>query len=104
MRCGIFGSSAARKDQRYSEPRFPFSRCGYCSMLNYRHLYCFWIVARKGGLARAAERLKMAVQAISAQVRELEKALRHQLLKPAGRGGQEIQTRFFLPKASQQCA
>ena len=28
----------------------------------------------------------MAVQTISAQVRELEKALGHQLLKPAGRG------------------
>jgi len=73
-------------------------------MLNYLHLYCIWIVARKGGLARAAERLDMAVQTIGAQVRELEKALRHQLLKPADRGGQEIQTRFFLPKAPQQCS
>jgi LysR family transcriptional activator of nhaA len=55
-------------------------------MLNYRHLYYFWVVAKEGGLARAAERLDMAVQTISAQVRELEKALGHQLLKPAGRG------------------
>ncbi len=55
-------------------------------MLNYRHLYYFWVVAKEGGLARAAERLDMAVQTISAQVRELEKALGHALLKPAGRG------------------
>lgn len=55
-------------------------------MLNFRHLYYFWVVAKEGGFARAADRLDMAVQTISAQVRELEKALGHQLLKPAGRG------------------
>ena len=55
-------------------------------MLNYRHLYYFWVVTKEGGFARAAERLDMAVQTIGAQVRELEKALGHQLLKPAGRG------------------
>ena len=55
-------------------------------MLNYRHLYYFWVVTKEGGFARAAARLDMAVQTISAQVRELEKALGHQLLKPAGRG------------------
>lgn len=55
-------------------------------MLNYRHLYYFWIVAKEGGFARAAERLDMAVQTISAQVRDLEKALGHQLFKPLGRG------------------
>ncbi|MEN9315985.1 MAG: hypothetical protein RIS35_2378 [Pseudomonadota bacterium] len=55
-------------------------------MLNYRHLYYFWVVTKEGGFARAAERLDMAVQTISAQVKELEKALGHQLLKPAGRG------------------
>lgn len=55
-------------------------------MLNYRHLHYFWVVAKEGGIARAAERLDMAVQTVSAQVRELEQALGHQLLKPAGRG------------------
>ncbi|MDP3226771.1 MAG: LysR family transcriptional regulator [Acidovorax sp.] len=55
-------------------------------MLNYRHLYYFWVVIKEGGFARAAERLDMAVQTISAQVRDLEKQLGHQLLKPAGRG------------------
>ena len=55
-------------------------------MLNYRHLHYFWVVTKEGGFARAAERLDMAVQTISTQVRELEKSLGHQLLKPAGRG------------------
>lgn len=42
-------------------------------MLNYRHLYYFWMVAKEGGFSRAAERLDMAIQTISAQVRELER-------------------------------
>jgi len=53
---------------------------------NYRHLYYFWIVAKEGGMSHAAARLDMAVQTISAQVRELERDLGCQLLKPAGRG------------------
>jgi len=55
-------------------------------MLNYRHLHYFWVVAREGGFVRAAERLGMAVQTVSAQVRELERALDLQLLKTSGRG------------------
>lgn len=54
--------------------------------LNYRHLYYFWVVAKEGGFARAAERLDMAIQTISAQVKALEQDLGHQLLRPAGRG------------------
>lgn len=53
---------------------------------SYRHLYYFWVVAKEGGMARAAERLGMAVQTVSAQVRELERSLGCALLKPAGRG------------------
>ncbi|WP_295524950.1 LysR family transcriptional regulator [uncultured Pseudacidovorax sp.] len=52
---------------------------------NYRHLHYFWTVAREGGFSRAAARLGVAVQTVSAQVRELEKSLGHQLLKPEGR-------------------
>ncbi|WP_298214907.1 LysR family transcriptional regulator [Acidovorax sp.] len=52
---------------------------------NYRHLFYFWVVAKEGGIARAAERLDMAVQTISAQVRELEKALGVALLRTEGR-------------------
>ena len=54
--------------------------------LNYHHLYYFWVVAKEGGMARGAERLGMAVQTVSAQVRALERALGHALFKPAGRG------------------
>ncbi|HEX5806219.1 MAG TPA: LysR family transcriptional regulator [Macromonas sp.] len=53
---------------------------------NYRHLYYFWVVAKEGGMTHAAARLDMAVQTVSAQVRELERDLGCQLLKPAGRG------------------
>jgi LysR family transcriptional activator of nhaA len=53
---------------------------------NYRHLYYFWVVAQEGGIAKGAARLGMAVQTVSAQVRELERALGQQLLRPAGRG------------------
>jgi len=55
-------------------------------VLNYRHLHYFWVVVKEGGFTRAAERLGIAVQTVSAQVRELEKSMGHQLLKPAGRG------------------
>jgi len=55
-------------------------------MLNYRHLHYFWVVAKEGGFVRAAERLGMAVQTVSAQVRELERSMGLQLLKSAGRG------------------
>ncbi len=56
------------------------------SDFNYRHLYYFWVVAKEGGMARAAARLGMAVQTVSTQVRDLERALGAALLKPAGRG------------------
>ncbi len=53
---------------------------------SYRHLYYFWVVAKEGGVSRAAARLDMAVQTVSTQVRELERSLGQALLKPAGRG------------------
>jgi LysR family transcriptional activator of nhaA len=53
---------------------------------SYHHLYYFWVVAREGGMTRAADRLGMAVQTVSTQVRELERALGYALLKPEGRG------------------
>ena len=44
------------------------------------------MVAKEGGISRAAGKLDMAVQTVSAQVRELERSLGCELLKPAGRG------------------
>ena len=55
-------------------------------IFNYKHLYYFWVVAKEGGMVRAAEKLDMTVQTISAQVRTLESDLGYALLKPSGRG------------------
>jgi LysR family transcriptional activator of nhaA len=54
--------------------------------LNYKHLYYFWVTAKEGGMSHAADRLGLAVQTVSAQVRLLEQSLGHALFKPAGRG------------------
>ena len=75
-----------RKNQYLMECYCGFYEVGLCVSLNYRHLHYFWMVAKEGGFARAAERMDVAIQTISAQVRELEKDLGHQLLKPSGRG------------------
>lgn len=80
----MVGTGRGPKNQGYSEHPSGFSDAR--PMLNYRHLHYFWVVAKEGGFARAADRLGMAVQTVSAQVRELEKSLGHELLKPAGRG------------------
>lgn len=53
---------------------------------SYRHLRYFWVTGHEGSLSRAAERLGMAVQTVSEQVKELERSLGVSLLKPAGRG------------------
>lgn len=53
--------------------------------LNFRHLYYFWVVAKEGSITRAAERLDVAVQTISAQLNLLEQAIGKALLAPQGR-------------------
>jgi len=53
--------------------------------LNFRHLYYFWVVAKEGGVTRAAERLGVAVQTISMQLALLEKSIGKSLLSPQGR-------------------
>jgi len=55
------------------------------STLNYRHLYYFWVVAKEGSVTRAAERLDVAVQTISAQLALLEQSIGKALLAPQGR-------------------
>ena len=34
---------------------------------SYRHLHCFWVVGKEGGMARAASRLDLAVQTVNTQ-------------------------------------
>lgn len=53
---------------------------------SYRHLHYFWVVAQEGGVSRAAARLGVAVQTVSAQLQTLERDLGVALLRPAGRG------------------
>jgi LysR family transcriptional activator of nhaA len=54
--------------------------------LNYNHLYYFWVVAREGGVVRAAEELMVSQPTISNQLRDLESALGHRLFDRVGRG------------------
>ncbi|MDB5765114.1 MAG: nhaR [Herminiimonas sp.] len=53
--------------------------------VNFRHLYYFWVVAKEGSVTRAAERLDVAVQTISAQLSLLEQSIGKSLLAPQGR-------------------
>ncbi len=54
--------------------------------INFKHLYYFWVVAQEGSIARAAERLDVASQTISGQIKLLEKSVGHALFAPKGRG------------------
>ncbi len=53
--------------------------------LNFRHLHYFWVVAKEGSVTRAAERLGLAIQTVSAQLSLLEQAVGKALFKPQGR-------------------
>jgi LysR family transcriptional regulator, transcriptional activator of nhaA len=55
------------------------------SKLNYHHLHHFWVVAKQGGLTAAAAHLGVTVQTLSAQMRDLERALGVELFRPQGR-------------------
>jgi len=54
-------------------------------MINYRHLHYFWVVAKQGGIARAAERLHLTPQTISGQISLLEDSIGDALFSKAGR-------------------
>lgn len=53
--------------------------------LNYHHLLYFWMVAREGTVAKAAEKLSLAQPTISGQLRALEEALDQKLFVRSGR-------------------
>jgi LysR family transcriptional activator of nhaA len=53
--------------------------------LNYHHLLYFWMVAKEGTIARAAEVLDLAQPTISGQVKALEAALGERLFARSGR-------------------
>ncbi|HLH06549.1 MAG TPA: transcriptional activator NhaR [Terriglobales bacterium] len=53
--------------------------------LNYHHLLYFWMVAKKGSIARACEELRLAQPTISGQLRALEESLGEKLFTRQGR-------------------
>jgi len=53
--------------------------------LNYNHLHYFWVVAREGSVARAADVLHLTPQTISGQIGFLEEALGTALFRRQGR-------------------
>ena len=53
--------------------------------LNYHHLLYFWTIVREGGVAKAAQKLRLAQPTISGQVRLLEGALGEKLFQRSGR-------------------
>lgn len=54
-------------------------------MLNYKHLRYFWMVAKTGSIARAAEQLHLTPQSISGQLSEFSNSLGVELFRRAGR-------------------
>src|SRR5512139_602028 len=53
--------------------------------LNYHHLRYFWIVAKEGGLTKAAAKLHVSQPTISAQIQALEGVLGERLFRRVGR-------------------
>ncbi len=53
--------------------------------LNYHHLMYFWTVVRKGGLAPAAEELRLSPSTVSTQIQQLENVLGYKLFDRSGR-------------------
>lgn len=53
--------------------------------LNYHHLLYFWMIAREGGVAPAAKKLRLATPTLSGQVKKLEEQLGLRLFERQGR-------------------
>lgn len=53
--------------------------------LNYHHLRYFWMVAKEGGLRKAAEKSHVSQPTISAQIAALEEVLAEELFERTGR-------------------
>jgi LysR family transcriptional activator of nhaA len=53
--------------------------------LNFHHLRYFWMVARKGGVRKAAEELHVSQPSVSAQLHLLEESLGQKLFRRTGR-------------------
>ena len=52
---------------------------------NYKHLHYFWVVARAGGVSRAALKLHLTPQTLSGQIKQLEASLGVALFHSVGK-------------------
>jgi LysR family transcriptional activator of nhaA len=55
-------------------------------VLNLKHLYYFWQVAKQGGVVKAAEQMHLTPQTVSGQLQSLEESTGAQLFARRGRG------------------
>lgn len=62
-----------------------FEKYEVMTMINYKHLHYFWMVAREGSIARACERLHLTPQTVSGQLSLLEDNMGEALFARAGR-------------------
>lgn len=53
--------------------------------INYHHLLYFWMVAREGSVAAAAEKLNLSQPTVSGQIKTLEESIGEKLLQRVGR-------------------
>ena len=53
--------------------------------LNFKHLRYYWMVAKTGSIAKAAEQLHLTAHAVSGQINEFEQSLGVELFKKNGR-------------------
>lgn len=53
--------------------------------LNYKHLRYYWLVAKTGSVARAAQQLHLTAHAVSGQIKEFEQTLGVELFRRVGR-------------------
>ncbi len=70
--------------------------------MNYDHLLYFWLVAREGGVSKAAARLHLTQSTLSGQIRTLEASLGGPLFERVGRRLQLTELgRLVLPFAEE---
>ena len=56
------------------------------TVLNYHHLYAFWMIAENGSITAAAKRMHVTHSTLSVQLRSLEELLGASLFERRGRG------------------
>ncbi|MFK7159527.1 LysR family transcriptional regulator [Marinospirillum sp. MEB164] len=70
--------------------------------INLKHLHYFWLIAREGSIAQAAERLDLAPQTLSAQLASLETHLGQTLFRRAHRRLQMTDSGQWLYRYAEQ--